>query len=63
MFLLTNSGWKIRQSAQSCIQRLFTNSGESGVELQSSLLAEVSKLLTTQKVSGSILSILDLLFL
>ena len=51
MFLLTHSSWKIRQSAQSCVQHLFNALGESAVELQSSLLAELSKLIAQQKVN------------
>ena len=51
LFLLTHSSWKVRQNTQSCVQRLFNSLGESAVELQSSLLTEFSKLLSTQKVS------------
>ena len=51
LFLLTHSSWKVRQNSQSCVQRLFNSLGESAVELQSSLLTEFSKLLSTQKVS------------
>ena len=51
LFLLTHSSWKVRQNSQSCVQRLFNSVGESAVELQSSLLTEFSKLLSTQKVS------------
>ena len=51
LFLLTHSSWKIRQNTQSCVQRLFNSLGESAAELQSSLLTEFSKLLSTQKVS------------
>ena len=53
VFLLTHSSWRVRQSAQSCIQHLFNNLGESAVDLQSSLLAEFSKLLFKCKVSKS----------
>ena len=51
LFLLTHSSWKVRQNTQSCVQRLFNSLGESAVELQSSLLTEFSKLLSSQKVS------------
>ena len=51
LFLLTHSSWKVRQNSQSCVQRLFNSLAESTVELQSSLLTEFSKLLSTQKVS------------
>ena len=51
LFLLTHSSWKVRQNSQSCVQRLFNSLGESAGELQSSLLTEFSKLLSTQKVS------------
>ena len=51
LFLLTHSSWKVRQNSQSSVQRLFNSLGESAVELQSSLLTEFSKLLSTQKVS------------
>ena len=51
LFLLTHSSWKVRQNSQLCVQRLFNSLGESAVELQSSLLTEFSKLLSTQKVS------------
>ena len=50
VFLLTHSSWRIRQTTQSCIQRLFNISEESALELQSSLLAEFSELLAMQKV-------------
>lgn len=50
LFLLTHSSWKVRQNSQSCVQRLFNSLGESAVELQSSLLTEFSRLLSTQKV-------------
>ncbi|XP_068678677.1 stalled ribosome sensor GCN1-like [Montipora foliosa] len=49
VFLLTHSSWRIRQTTQSCIQRLFNISEESALELQSSLLAEFSELLAMQK--------------
>ncbi|XP_029194337.2 eIF-2-alpha kinase activator GCN1-like [Acropora millepora] len=49
VFLLTHTSWKIRHSTQSCIQNLYKVSGESALELQSSLLAEFSKLLEVQK--------------
>ena len=50
LFLLAHSSWKVRQNSQSCVQRLFNSLGECAVELQSSLLTEFSKLLSTQKV-------------
>ncbi|KAJ7333816.1 eIF-2-alpha kinase activator GCN1 [Desmophyllum pertusum] len=49
VFLLTHSKWKVRQSTQSCIQRLFNSLGESAVDLQSSMLTEFSKLLAQEK--------------
>ena len=60
VFLLTHSSWKVQQSAQSCIQRLFNSSGESAVELQFSLLTEFSKLLAKLNVSKTNSSILRL---
>ena len=51
VFLLTHSAWKVRQNAQSCVQRLFNALGESALELQSLLLKELSKLIAQQKVN------------
>ncbi|RMX46865.1 hypothetical protein pdam_00022068, partial [Pocillopora damicornis] len=49
VFLLTHSAWKVRQNAQSCVQRLFNALGESALELQCLLLKELSKLIAQQK--------------
>lgn len=51
VFLLTHSAWKVRQNAQSCVQRLFNALGESALELQCLLLKELSKLIAQQKVN------------
>lgn len=51
VFLLTHSAWKVRQNAQSCVQRLFNALGEGALELQCLLLKELSKLIAQQKVN------------